>query len=536
MVWVACVVGLLVGTPLWFLLLRGPRILDSDPILFTGWITLSGLMLAIWYLLKTTPPDAIKLKPKRSQWVIMLGAVWLHAHAIVWLVPGLSDDVLRYKNDGFYWRELKSPYRFTGKAGFWLWSAADGDLIRVVYMPHPEARSVYMPSSQCVFVLVAYTEECWPLQQVRPWERMTVNRWRDALADASWASTFVHWRLAFGGTMLAATWLLMRCCLRLGRSPWWAVLVGWHPLAIIETSGMAHQDAIGILLLAAAFLAFIPLPLREGLRGGVARLRRAACEIQASPQSTLPLNGGGNELTSPLTTPKAEGMTLEYSTLPVRSYRLREISAGVLLALACGVKPLAILPAAFWFIARPSARWVVPFVITALLLGSVLLYQDGYVGFFETLRTYTQTWEANGSFFHVIRSYPSAIYEINGLYIEPWELARMLGAIIVCGVSIGLIRKRAHWTTAFYWIVLTILLVAPVVYPWYLLWLMVIIPLLNPRWGLAGLVFAATVTFNYRLWHEPEWVLPWSWLAAEYIPVYVALVVELFVSRRRIQP
>ncbi len=227
---------------------------------------------------------------------------------------------------------------------------------------------------------------------------------------------------------------------------------------------------------------------------------------------------------------------LEYSTLAVKSNRFALPAAGVLLALACGVKPLAILPAAFWFIARPSARWVVPFIATALLLGSVLLYQDGYVGFLETLRTYTQTWEANGSFYHVVRSYNHAIWQIPGMWIEPTALARAIGAIIVCGVSIGLVRKRAHWTTALYWIVLTILLVAPVVYPWYLLWMMVVIPLLSPRWGLTGLVFAATVTFNYRLWHEPQWVLPWSWLAAEYIPVYAALVVELFVSRRRMQP
>ena len=539
-IWIVCVVCILVGMPAWFFLLRGSRILDSDPVLFTGWIVLSGLILAIWYLLKTTPEDAIKLKPGRSQWVIMIGAVWLHVNAIVWLVPGLSDDVLRYRRDGQSWSMQVSPYArslslppfkemYALVSNEWFSRDFKHPLDPLdARLHHWSMRTIYLPTAEAVFAGV------WKLEHgMLGWSLIPPEaspRWRESMHHLSWIRQVLVWRIAFGLMTLAATWLLMRTAIRMDRSPWWAVLIGWHPLAIIETSGMAHQDALGVMLLAGAFLAWIAsgsLSLRE--RVGVRGLAISeAIELGERPLPSLLPGGEGTR------------HALEYSTLSTRRFDWHTPAAGVLLALACGVKPLAIFAAAFWFIARPSKRWVGPFVLTGLLLASVFLYQDGYVGFLQTLRTYTQTWEANGSLFHVIRTQLQPVW-IHGWWMPaewffvPWDFARMVGATIVAGVAIALVRKRAHWTTAYYWLVLVSLLVAPVVYPWYLLWLLVIVPILNPRWGLTGLVFAATVTFNYRLWHETQWVMPWSFLAAEYLPVYAAMIVEVGLSMNQKQ-
>ncbi len=520
LVWVVCVAGILVGMPGWFFLLRGHRILDSDAILFSGWIVLSLLILLFWWLLRTTPPNAIKLPPGRSQWIIMLGAVWLHANAIVWLVPGLSDDALRYRRDGAIWLSLHSPYSFRPQNDFryyFSWQFPESDWLDN-QTPFPEVATVYLPTAQVGFVAIRWIENRLIPGPSQIWIGFP---WRHYVADLDWRNPLLVWRVAFGLMMLVATWLIMRCCMAMGRSAWWAVLIGWHPLAIIETSGMAHQDAIGIMLLAAAFWAWL----------------RVLTPSRGTPGE---LWGGGPSGAKPLTptlspeyTGEGDRPILSYSSLPVKTNRFALPAAGVLLALACGVKPLAILPAAFWFIVRPSARWVVPFIVTALLLASVLLYQDGYIGFFETLRTYTQQWEANGSFFHIIRTQLPPIWPLGKVFIEPWEYARMLGAIIVCTLAIGLVWKRAYWTTGVYWLVLASLLVAPVVYPWYLLWLLIIIPILSPRWGLTGLIFAATVTINYRLWHTSNWVLPWSWLAMEYVPVYLAMIVEIFFMRTK---
>lgn len=473
-VWVVCVAGILLGMPLWFLLLRGRRILDSDAILFSGWIVLSVLILMFWWLLRTTPPDAIKLSSTRSQWIIVLGAIWLHAHAIVWLAPGLSDDALRYRSDGYMWATPLSPYRYAPdseqlKLDIGMYISRD-DLDERV--PYPNVATVYLPTSQLVFAAIRKAENVLiGLTKIR---HDAAIGWRNYLFELSFTQRLLIWRLSFGAMMLVATWLLVRCCLSMGRSAWWAVLIGWHPLTIVETSGMAHQDAIGVMLLSGAF--------------GMLLCQRFPCLV------------------------------------------------GVLLALACGVKPLAMIPVAFYFIAKPDRRWIIPFVVTLLALSSFFFYQDGYIGFLQTLKTYTQKWEANGSFFHIIRTQCPPLWPLGELFIEPWEYARMIGAIIICSLAIGLIWKRAHWTTSVYWLVLVSLLVAPVVYPWYLLWLLVIIPIISPRWGLTGLIFAATVTINYRLWHTPDWVLPWSWLAMEYVPVYLALGVEIFIMRPKPAP
>ncbi|MBC7784581.1 MAG: hypothetical protein H7144_12155 [Burkholderiales bacterium] len=201
-------------------------------------------------------------------------------------------------------------------------------------------------------------------------------------------------------------------------------------------------------------------------------------------------------------------------------------AAGMLLALACGVKPIAFILAAFWFIARPRLAWVGPFILTCLLLGSVLLIQDGYVGFFKTLRTYTQEWEANGSFFHLVRTQMKPRWPLGELFVQPWEAARIWGGQIMALLAISLIWRRTDWLTAFYWLVLTALLVSPIVYPWYLLWLLAIVPLVPNGRGLTGLIFAATSVLCYRLWHT-DWIMPWPIFFAEYVPVYAALIYEV---------
>ena len=43
-------------------------------------------------MLRTTPPDAVRLPVRNSRRVILLGTLLLQAAAIAWLAPLLSDD------------------------------------------------------------------------------------------------------------------------------------------------------------------------------------------------------------------------------------------------------------------------------------------------------------------------------------------------------------------------------------------------------------------------------------------------------------
>jgi hypothetical protein len=481
--WQWCVVVLLMGQPIWFFLLRGPRILNSDITLFTGWIVFSGVILLIAWLLKTTTADAIKWPIKQSVMVIMLGAAWLHLHAIVWLWPGLSDDALRYRSDGQMWQINQSPYahRPVFTHPFKEHYAHIPNAHLGTMFPFVNLHTIYLPTSQIVFYGLKQLDDAWPGEHQLP--ASAPPSWRQSLKLLDFTGRLFTWRLGFGAMIVIATAFIAAACVQSGRSPWWAVLLGWHPLAIVETSGMAHQDAIGILCLAAAMWAF----------GRFCHQPKAVVSGLAS---------------------------------------------GLCLALACGVKPLAIVLAPFWFIARPNYSWVTAFCITGLLLSTLIFYQHGYVGLLETLRLYTQTWEANASIYHVISTQFSGLHVTwtpVTLFFEPAQLGRIVAAVVGCGVALAAVIGRWHWTTAYYFIVLTSLLLAPVVYGWYLLWLLVIVPF-TPRLGLTALVFCGTIVLNYHLWRTPGWVMPWSWLAMEYVPVYGALIYEVLSIRAQQKP
>jgi hypothetical protein len=97
---------------------------------------------------------------------------------------------------------------------------------------------------------------------------------------------------------------------------------------------------------------------------------------------------------------------------------------------------------------------------------------------------------------------------------------------------------RADLIQAGYWIFLVALLFAPVVYPWYLLWVLCFVPFLRGCQGLTGLIWSATVGISYLLWRTSDWILPTRWLLAEYLPVYLALLLEIswLVSKRAPEP
>jgi hypothetical protein len=156
--WIACVFALIIGTLTWLFALRGARILNSDPILIGGWLILGGLIFVIAILLKTTPPDAIKLSPRSSASIILSATVALHAAALVLLIPGLSEDVIRYRLDGRMWLSGVSPYAVS--PGEFL-SRNSGDAAdRLVTFP--QLHTIYPPVSQLVFAAARAAERLTP--------------------------------------------------------------------------------------------------------------------------------------------------------------------------------------------------------------------------------------------------------------------------------------------------------------------------------------------------------------------------------------
>lgn len=435
--WIAAVVILLVGTPLWFFLIRGPRTISPDVLFHAGWITLSCVLLGVAILLHTTPADAIRLPARSGRRIILSGAIALHAAALALLWPALSDDVIRYRFDGRLtlaglspWDEVPSKLAEESPPRF------EFDAIDRL-MPFPQMATIYLPTSQAVFAAMAAIDSLCspPIESGSDWRRSLVSFdfWQRAGVFRIGASVFA----------LLATLEILNILRRVDRSPWWATLFAWHPLLIVETAGNAHQDSLGVWLVLLA-LRFV--------------LDR------------------------------------------------RSIPAGVAFALAAAVKPIALVAALFALVRiKNKPRFVATGIGTAIVLGSVML-ADGLDGWLETIRTYGRTWEFNGvvyqNFFAIVAG------DVSLGTIEDKEHYRLVcGALVLVFAGVMLWRRVGVFSATAATILLSLVL-APVAYPWYLLWALAIVPLAGIRVVMPTLAWAATVGLSYIVLNLNEWRVP----------------------------
>ena len=197
----------------------------------------------------------------------------------------------------------------------------------------------------------------------------------------------------------------------------------------------------------------------------------------------------------------------------------------VLLALSISVKPVAvlILPILFY---REKGLWnkaqvaVVPSIVIA---GQFLPYAFS-TNPLEGLTRFAENWTFNG-----------VIFESLYLYFSDNQKTRLICAILLCISLLLLYMRKKEPLDAFYFSVLLLLILSPVVHPWYVSWLAVLLPFAR-RWS--GIVYASSISFtvytivNYKLhgnWDQSPLIL-----ALEYIPVLVFMFLELRGSERKL--
>jgi alpha-1,6-mannosyltransferase len=194
---------------------------------------------------------------------------------------------------------------------------------------------------------------------------------------------------------------------------------------------------------------------------------------------------------------------------------IRGIAALGLGALAKLI-PLLLVPA-FLGVEKGIRRLrvlILPIVITAL---GYLLYYEPTQGVFDSLKTLGSRWEFNGSLF-------SVFYFLSGSN----ETAHMIsGALIVLYLCFLIFLDRPLLEKAF-WALTGVVLLSPVVHPWYLTWLAALLAL---RWSpavfvLLGLSFLPNIiVYQYRSYGQ--WNDQPLLLLIEYVPVFLLLAREI---------
>ncbi|MGH9333493.1 MAG: hypothetical protein ACRD21_07075, partial [Vicinamibacteria bacterium] len=194
--------------------------------------------------------------------------------------------------------------------------------------------------------------------------------------------------------------------------------------------------------------------------------------------------------------------------------RKRDFASMLMLA-ASGMAKLAsfaLVPLFARFVG-PRVHWAFPLAVLPLLL----LYASAEELAFRGLREYAMRWRGNDSLFH-------ALFALTGSL----EKAKTIAGLLLAAWILVLFWRRIPPLRASFWTLGALLLLSPIVHPWYLLWIAPLLAIFaNPAW----LYLEASVALSYHamylaspgeVWQE------WVWIKhLLYGPFFVLLALNL---------
>jgi hypothetical protein len=249
----------------------------------------------------------------------------------------------------------------------------------------------------------------------------------------------------------------------------------------------------------------------------------------------------------------------------------RVVAASLLLALGAGLKLLPLLLAIPMGCALKRHRLLFFGVVATAALALLMpMFLSGAHGI-ETLDAFARRWEGNAGFFRVIKN--GAVHAIGALYgatdpesmihlrvldaparlLQPTffalhkdgaydpafpgafplidialAVARAFSALIVAGAVIVGIRRNLSPMAATALVVAAGVIAAPVLHPWYILWLLALAAVFNYR---GPFVFACVLPLSYlsldHWWRHGVWLEYPAVLAIEYAILALVVVVHV---------
>ena len=162
---------------------------------------------------------------------------------------------------------------------------------------------------------------------------------------------------------------------------------------------------------------------------------------------------------------------------------------------------------------------LIPFIVCLLLYLPFIF--SGNV--FDALTNFTVNWTFNGFVFDIINS-----------FLNDNQKARLISGILFVLVFIPVLFSRKDFLEKIYLSVFLLLIFSPIVHPWYVTWLAVLLPLV-PRWSgilyanLACLTVFTVVNYQlYGIWKDYPAVI-----ILEYVPVIIFFFYELYLQKKK---
>lgn len=196
----------------------------------------------------------------------------------------------------------------------------------------------------------------------------------------------------------------------------------------------------------------------------------------------------------------------------------KKILSLIFLGLSFSIKPVGLLflPILFFYEKKLPERIKIVF-IPAIVFSVQFLPYIFSSNPFEAFFIYTKHWAFNGIVFNIIN-----------LLTQNNQASRIICGILLVICLLPFIFNRLDLLHKYYYSVLLLLIFSPVVHPWYIAWLAVLLPIL-PRWsgifyvGLSSLTVFTVLSYQLNgFWKEYPIVL-----ILEYIPVISIFIYEL---------
>ncbi len=451
---VGAILVVLAGTLAWNSPRFGYDVLVRDmPVLeLSGGLIFAGLVFLLLTLL--IPATLRKTGSKPAGILVLMVLVGIAMRlALLTSEPALEDDYQRYLWDGGVTAHGMNPYAISPADA----AKADPDLtvigalardsgLLIGRVNHPELRTLYPPVTQAVFAIS---------HMIKPWSLIA---WRGVL-------------LAFD---IATAALLVTILLALGRSPLWAALYWWNPVAVKELVNSAHMEAI----VAALVVGGLYLAIRK-----------------------------------------------------------RSVWATVALALAAGAKiwPVIFMPLVWRPLLGAPRKLIAAILITAVI-GILCAYPLITAGLDQSsgLVAYANEWRTNNALMPRLENAVSWLLETVGLTVVSAPLATRgllasVLAFVILVVSWRPYRDADDLVVRWTIVAATMFLVSPAQFPWYFIWVLPFLAL-TPVFGL--LVATATLPLYYSAFHFMSrgslslYSDGFVWLV--WIPVWVALAIEFW--------
>jgi len=198
-------------------------------------------------------------------------------------------------------------------------------------------------------------------------------------------------------------------------------------------------------------------------------------------------------------------------------YEKQPALGGVLLALSIGVKflPVLFIP---WLLYTLPRRNAVVFLCSAVTASGMIFALSYDPWMFVALQKYVSVWSAN-----------SAWHWTMHLVVDSPRVVRYASALLAGVVMIfAWMRYRLRPEIGMQLSMMAVIAFSPVVHPWYAVPVIVFAVLRPMR---SSIVFAATVSlYGLFVLSQKEsgvWLEHPAWLLLEYVPVYVALALDL---------